>query len=95
MNRFKTEDKYTPVKALRVDHPSWPGFYMLIVSNADDSERSVYLTHEKMGVIRYMYGACKQSDGTMETIETTAETAFYNMEDYLPDFVKSCCTEEE
>ena len=79
--------------AVRVEHPSWPGFYMLIVSNADDTERAVYLTHDRMGVIHYMYGACKQSDGTMETIEETAETAYWNMEDYLPDFVRDCCDE--
>lgn len=86
--------KHTPVNAVRVDNPSWPGFYMLIVSNSDDTERSVYLTHEKIGVIHYLYCACKQSDGSMETIEETAETAYYNMEDFLPNFVRDCCKDE-
>ena len=80
--------------AVRVDHPSWPGFYILIVPNADDTERAVYLTHEKMGVIHYLYGVCKQSDGIMETMEETVETAYWNMEEYLPDFVRDCCTDE-
>lgn len=86
--------KHIPVNAARVDHPCWPGFYMLIVSNIDDTERRVYLTHEKMGVIHLLYGACKQSDGTMETMEETAEIAYWNMEEYLPDFVRDCCTEK-
>jgi hypothetical protein len=86
--------KYVPVNAVRVDKPSWPGFYVLIVSNSDDTERAVYLTHEKIGVIHYLYGVCKQSDGSMETIEETAEIAYLNMEDYLPDFVRDCCNDE-
>jgi len=87
--------EYTTLPAaVRVDHPSWPGFYMLIVSNADDTLRSIYLTHDKMVIIHYMYGACKQLDGTMETMEQTVETAYWNMEEYLPDFVRDCCTEE-
>lgn len=86
--------KYNPVNAVRVDNPSWPGFYMLIVSNPDDTERSVYLTHEKIGVIHYLYGTCKQSDGRMETIDETAETAYYCMENYLPEFVRACCSAE-
>lgn len=87
--------KPVPVTAARVYHPSWLGFYMLIVSNEDDTERSVYLTHERMGVIHYLYGACQQSDGSMETLEETAETAFYSFDEYLPDFVRDCCTENE
>lgn len=87
--------KYTPVNAARVYHPSWPGFYLLIVSNEDDTHRDIYLTHERMGVIHYLYGACKQSDGTMETMEETAAIAFHSMEDYLPDYVRDCCTEAE
>lgn len=82
------------VNAARIEHPSWPGFYMLIVSNQNDTERSVYLTHEKMGVIHYLYGACQQPDGTMETMEETAQTAYWNMEDYLPEFVRDCCSNE-
>ena len=82
-------------QAVRVEHPSWPGFYVLIVSNEEDTRRDVYLTHDRMGVIHHMYGAVEQSDGHMETIEETAEMAYWNMEDYLPDFVKYCCTERE
>ena len=87
--------KYIPVNAARVEHPSWPGFYMLIVSNPDNTERAVYLTHERFGVIHYLYGACEQSDGTMESMDETAETAYWNMENYILQFVRDCCTEEE
>ena len=81
----------TQLSAVRVDHPAWPGFYLLIVSNADDTKRNIYLTHDKIGVIHYLYGAIQQSDGSMETIEETVNIAFYNMEDYLPEFVEACC----
>jgi hypothetical protein len=86
--------KPIPVNAARVYNPSWPGFYLLIVSNQDDTERAVYLTHEKMCTIHYLYGACNQSDGSMETMEETAETAYWNMENYLPEFVRDCCDNE-
>ena len=86
---------FTKLTAVRVDNPSWPGFYVLIVSNADDTERNIYLTHDRFGIIHYLYGAVKQSDGSMETMEETAETAYWAMEEYLPDFVRDCCTERE
>ena len=88
--------KYTKLAgAVRYDNPSWPGFYVLIVSNEDDSARNVYLTHSNMGIIHYMHGAIRQSDGTMETMEETVEHAHWAMEDYLPDFVRDCCTDRD
>ena len=88
--------KYTKLAgAVRFDNPAWPGFYVLIVSNEDDTQRNVYLTHNNFGIIHFMHGAIRQPDGTMEPIETTVENAYWAMENYLPDFVKDCCTDEE
>jgi hypothetical protein len=86
--------KYTELsETIRYDVMGWPGFYVLIVPNAKKDCYTFYLTHENQGIIHYMFGWPTSNPDF--SIEKLVELAHWNVEEYLPDFVKDCCTEED
>lgn len=86
--------EYTQLpETIRFDLPTWPGFYALIVPNPKRETWDFYLTHEHVGIIHDMGGYC-YSNGP-QTPEELCEMVHWMVNDYLPDFVKDCCTDRE
>lgn len=80
-------------ETIRYDIPSWPGFYVLIVPDDEQKVYNFYLTHTRFGIIHYMFGSSYDNPET--TPEKLVELAHWNVNDYLPDYVKDCCTEND
>lgn len=88
--------EYTKLpETVRYDNPCWPGFYVLIIPNKNPENYNLYLTHERFGVIHYMCGLGLSPKHDINTIDDIVRMAHYMMDDYLPDFVKDCCTDED
>jgi hypothetical protein len=80
-------------ETIRYDLPCWPGFYVLIVPDNENECWNFYLTHKHFAVIHFMFGSAYSNPD--QTPEKLVEMAHWNAPDYLPDFVKECCTDED
>lgn len=84
--------KFTRLYSLRYDLPAWPGFYVLIVPNKDATSYSFYIAHEKHAILYEMFGIPNPCNNKSD--KELIELAHYNAENYLPDLLKECLTEE-
>ena len=70
-------------------HHGFGNFTVLIVPDPETQLRKYYLTHDKSGVVLFMFGA-----GQIETDKYSVDVAYWNGPEYIPDFIKQHFTEE-